>query len=103
LWSLDGREIFYMTRLGDNRIMSRRVESSSPLRLADSRVAFALPFRLHAPMDYHSRAFSVTPDCRRVVIMQTDERTPDRVNALTVIRGWPEEVRAKLSGSRSGY
>ena len=79
-----------MTRLGDNRIMSRGVESSAPLRLSAPRVAFALPFRVHAPMDYHARAFTVTPDGRRVLVMQTDERTPYRLSSLTVMRGWAQ-------------
>ena len=76
--------------------MSRAVESLAPLRLSEPRVAFALPFPLHTPMDYHARAFTVTPDGRRVLVMQTDERTPDRVTSLTVVRGWAAELKSQV-------
>jgi len=96
-WSSDGREIFYVERLKDTRIMGRRVESSSPLRLADARVAFALPFALSNPYFFSSRAFAVTRDGRRVLVVQADERAPKDIDALQVIRNWPEEVKAKLA------
>jgi eukaryotic-like serine/threonine-protein kinase len=97
-WSSDGREIFYVERLKDTRIMGRRVVSSSPLRLADAHVAFALPFALSNPLFFQSRAFAVTPDGQRVLVVQADERAPKDINALQVIRNWPEEVKAKLAG-----
>jgi len=96
-WSSDGREIFYVERLKDNRIMSRRVESAFPLRLAAaSRVAFSLPFALDNGIADLSQAFAVAPDARRVLVVQTDERAPNEINTLNVITNWPEEVKAKL-------
>jgi len=97
-WSSDGSEIFYLDHMKDTRIMSRRVESTSPWRLADPRVAFALPFALDNESEWTAKAFAVAPGGRRVLVVQPDERTPKDVNALQVIRNWPEEVMAKLAG-----
>ncbi len=97
-WSLDRREIFYVDRLRGTRIMGRRVVSSLPLRLAEARVAFALPFALSNPLFFQSRAFAVEPGGRRVLVVQPDERAPKDINTLQVIRNWPAEVKAKLAG-----
>jgi serine/threonine-protein kinase len=94
LWS--GDEIFYVERLRDTRIMSRPVESLSPLRLGPPRLAFALPFVLDL-QDFFPRPYAVTPDGRRLVVVQPDDRAPSAVISLQVIRSWPEEVKAKLS------
>ena len=58
-WSSDGREIYYLERLDDTRIMSRRVESTSPWRLAEPHVAFALPFALADADAIQPRAYAV--------------------------------------------
>jgi Tol biopolymer transport system component len=97
VWSADGQELFYLTRLTDTRVMSRRVESRSPLRFGPPRAAFALPFALLGLLGYHSRTYTVTPDGRTLVTVQPDERQPSEIKALQVIRHWPEEVRAKLA------
>jgi hypothetical protein len=31
-------------------------------------------------------------------VVQTDERAPNDINTLQVIRNWPAEVKAKLAG-----
>lgn len=91
----EGREIYYVERLGGTRIMSRRVESIAPFRLASApRVAFALPFALSNDLFYFSLAYAVEPGGHRLLVVQPDERAP--VNALNVITRWPEEVKAKL-------
>jgi hypothetical protein len=101
VWSSDGQEIYYVERLKDTSIRSRRVESSAPLRLAAPRVAFALPFALSNPAYWGSRAFAVAPDGRRVLVVQADQQAPrDDINTLHVIRHWPEEVKAKLRGGQ---
>jgi serine/threonine-protein kinase len=91
-WSRKGDEIFYVERMYDTRILSRRVESLSPMRLGPTRVAFALPFTLGEPR------FSVAPDGRRVLVVRPDSRQPEAVHALQVVRNWPAEVKVKLSG-----
>jgi Tol biopolymer transport system component/DNA-binding winged helix-turn-helix (wHTH) protein len=100
-WSSDGREIFFVEHLKDHRIMSRRVQSADPLRLAAApHVAFALPFALENGAAYLTRAFSVTPDGRRVLVVQPDERRPNDVASMNVITNWPEDVSAMLRGVR---
>jgi serine/threonine protein kinase/Tol biopolymer transport system component len=99
-WSSDGSEIFYLERVKDTRIMSRRVESTSPWRLADPNVAFALPFALDNESAWAARTFAVAPGGRRVLVVQPDERAPRDVTSLTVITNWPEEVKAKLRGGQ---
>jgi serine/threonine-protein kinase len=94
LWS--GDEIFYVERLRDTRIMSRRVESLSPLRFGPPRLAFALPFVLDSKV-FFPRPYAVVPDGRRLLVVQPDDRAPSTITALQVIRNWPEEVKAKLS------
>ncbi len=79
--------------------MSRHVESTSPLRLAPARVAFALPFALGNDNPYLSLAYDVEPGGRRVLVVQQDEREPAGTNSLNVITGWGEEVKAKLRGA----
>jgi Tol biopolymer transport system component len=93
----DGSEIYYLERLTDTRIMSRRVESTSPLRLAaNSRVAFALPFALSGGSAYLSQTYVVEPGGRRVLVVRPDERDPNDISALNVITNWPEEVKKEL-------
>jgi serine/threonine-protein kinase len=95
----EGDEIYYVERPGDTRIMSRRVESTAPLRLAPARrVAFALPFPLSNDPHFVFRPFAVEPGGRRVLVVQPEGRAP--LNALHVIGGWPEEVRATLRRGR---
>ena len=97
----DGPEIYYLERLGDSRVMSRRVESTSPLRLAAApRVAFALPFASARVDAYLSLAYAVEPGGRRVLVVRPDEREPNDITSLNVITNWPEEVKAKLRGRR---
>jgi serine/threonine-protein kinase len=96
LWS--DAEIYYVERLRATRIMSRHVESTSPLRLAAPRVAFALPFALGNDNPFLSLAYDVEPGGRRVLVVQQDERAPKGLNSLDVITNWGEEVKAKLRG-----
>jgi serine/threonine-protein kinase len=96
VWSRDGREVLYTQRPGDTRIMSRRIESFSPLRLAEPRVAFALPFSLDNLGFFITRTFALTPDGKRIIAVRLDERQPQEINTLQVIRNWPEEVKAAL-------
>jgi Tol biopolymer transport system component len=100
VWSRDGREVLYTQRPGDTRVMSSRVESFSPLRLAEPRVAFALPFSLDPLFVYLSRMFTVTPDGKRIIAVRPDERGPQQINTLHVIRNWAEEVKAALQGRK---
>jgi eukaryotic-like serine/threonine-protein kinase len=98
-WSSDGKEIYFIERLQDTRIMGSRIGSFSPLRLAAPRVVFALPF----PLDngggfWGTRAYAVEPGGQRVLVVQPDEQKPKDINTLRVIRNWPEEVKAKLAG-----
>ena len=95
----EGDEIYYVERPGDTRIMSRRVESTVPLRLAPARrVAFGLPFPLSNDPHFVFRPFAVEPGGRRVLVVQPEERAP--LSALHVIGNWPEEVRATLRRGR---
>lgn len=80
--------------------MSRRIESFSPLRLAEPRVAFALPFSLDNLAFFISRTFALTPDGKRIIAVRLDERAPQQINTLQVIRNWPEEVKAVLRGRK---
>jgi serine/threonine-protein kinase len=98
VWSRDGRELFYTQRPGDTRIVSRRIESFSPLRLAEPRVAFALPFSLDNLGFFITRMFALTPDGKRIIAVRPDARRPQDINTLQVIRNWPEEVKAVLRG-----
>jgi len=94
-----GDEIYYVERPGDTRIVSRRVESTAPLRLAPARrVAFALPFQLSNDPHFVFRPFAVEPGGRRVLVVQPEERAP--LSALHVIGSWPVEVRATLRRGR---
>lgn len=97
VWSGDGQELFYVTRLHDSRIMSRRVVSQSPLRFGPPQVAFALPFELEGEIPYHSRSYGMTPDARRVFAVQPDDRARQEINTLEVIANWPAEVKSKLT------
>jgi len=99
VWSADGREIFYVEHLPDARIMSRQVESLAPLRLGPPRVAFALPFAPGSGRSWQPRSFSLTPDGRRVLVIQTDARAP-LLHTLFVVRNWFEEVKAKMAAAK---
>jgi serine/threonine-protein kinase len=99
-WSSDGGEIFYLERLGATRIMSRRVESTSPWRLAEPHVAFALSFALADAGAFQPRAYAVEPGGRRVFVVQPDERAPKDITVLHVVTNWAEEVKAKLGGGK---
>jgi serine/threonine-protein kinase len=94
LWR--GREVYYVERPRPTRIMSRHVESASPLRLAPPRVAFALPFALDNDNPYLSLAYDVEPGGRRVLVVQQDERAPKGINSLDVITNWGEDVKTRL-------
>jgi eukaryotic-like serine/threonine-protein kinase len=99
VWSADGREIFYVEHLPDARIMSRQVESLAPLRLGPPRVAFALPFAPGSGRYWQPRSFSLTPDGRRVLVIQADERAPV-LRTLFVVRNWSDEVEAKMAAAK---
>jgi serine/threonine protein kinase len=93
-------EIYYIERPNDTRIMSRRVESTTPLRLAPSaRVAFALPFALGNTNPYLSLAYAVAPDGRRVLVVRPNQQVPGAINSLNVIAKWSEQVRQKFSAA----
>jgi hypothetical protein len=78
--------------------MSRHVESTSPLRLAPARVAFALPFALGNDNPFLSLAFDVERGGRRILVVRQDEQEPRGINSLDVIANWGEDVKAKLRG-----
>jgi serine/threonine-protein kinase len=96
LWR--GSEIYYVERPRATRIMSRHVESTSPLRLAPARVAFALPFALGNDNPFLSLAFDVERGGRRILVVRQDEQEPRGINSLDVIANWGEDVKAKLRG-----
>jgi hypothetical protein len=92
-----GSEIYFVERPKDTRIMSRRVESTMPLRLAPAaRVAFALPFALDTGTPYFSRTYAVAPDGSRVLVVQPDQEVPQRINSLNVITDWSRHVEQAL-------
>jgi len=96
-WSPDGREILYIVQRGDTRVMSRRVQAGSTLRMGETAVGFALPFALPAVVDVQSRTFSLADGGRRLVTVQMETTSATDIHALTVVPNWPEEVKAKLS------
>jgi hypothetical protein len=49
------------------KVASLPIESLSPLRFGESRVAFAPPFTLEASNPYFSRTFAVMPDGKRIL------------------------------------
>jgi Tol biopolymer transport system component len=92
-----GSEIYFVERPKDTRIMSRRVESTMPLRLSPAaRVAFALPFALDTGTPYFSRTYAVAPDGSRVLVVQPDQEAPQRINSLNVITDWSRHVEQAL-------
>ena len=92
-----GERFYYVERLTDSRILGRRVESLSPLRLGSPRVVFALPFTLGQAYYFQPRAFAVAPDGSRVLVVQPDQRRPEEIRELHVIRNWATDVKAKLA------
>jgi len=97
VWSPDGREILYIVRGGDTRVMGRRVEVGSGLRLGTTGVRFAIPFALPFAFDVYSRTFSLADGGRRLVTVQMETTSAPDVRALTVVPKWPEEIKAKLA------
>ena len=95
-WSADGREIYFLNDLYENRIMSRGVEVGPPLRMTLPRVAFALPFRFQHDDPGDFKQFAVAPEGDRIITVRKDDRTPLAYDTFTVISQWQQVVRAKL-------
>jgi len=99
VWTQDGRGVFYLE--GVNRIMSTRILSAGEgARAAVPRLAFALPQSL-AVSSHMAALGGLTPDGRRVAVVQPDQEWPgvDR-RRLVVVPNWVDHVKAKVPAAR---
>jgi Tol biopolymer transport system component len=99
VWRGDGRELFYArpTRDGQPRgaggfdvaIMAVAVTPGSTLTIGQPRQLFTGRYAMNNP----DRAFDVSPDGQRFIMLQARQRPPDVIRELIVVQNWDEELK----------
>ena len=105
VWRADGRELFYArpTREGQPRgaggfdvaIMAVTVTGESTLAIGQTRQLFSGRYAMNNP----DRAFDVSPDGERFIMLQARQRSPDVIRELIVVQNWTEELK-RMAGRR---
>ena len=99
VWRADGRELFYArpTREGQARgagpfdvaLMAVTVTAGPTLSFGPPRQLFAGRFSMNNP----DRAFDVSPDGQRFLMLQPRPRAPDVITSMNVVQNWVAELQ----------
>ena len=105
VWRADGRELFYArpTREGQPRgaggfdvaIMAVTVTGESTLSIGQTRQLFTGRYAMNNP----DRAFDVTPDGQRFIMLQARQRPADLIREMIVVQNWHQELK-RIANSR---
>jgi Tol biopolymer transport system component len=97
-WRPDGRELFYMDRVTNGKLMSVDVRSNGSIFEAGTpRELFESMYNnlSHGGGQYHT--FAVSPDGQRFLIPRPIERDTDRATTpIVVVLNWFEELKARV-------
>ncbi len=97
VWRADGRELFYLRSAGGGTtrgatavdIMSVPVITQPKMSFGTPRKLFSGPYGVNAP----ARAWDVSGDGQRFILLQPRAQTPDVINEITVVENWIEELK----------
>jgi len=99
VWRADGRELFYAqpTREGQPRgaggfdvaVMAVTVSGGATPAFGPPRQLFAGRYAMNNP----DRAYDVSPDGERFLMLQANQLTPDVITEMIVVQNWTEELK----------
>ena len=108
VWRGDGRELFYVKpnvdwnrSAGNVRIMAVSIGVQPRLSAGTPKALFSGEYAMNAP----ARAWDVTPDGQRFLLIRADEKSPAGIGQMNIVQNWHEElerlcqVRNGLSGN----
>jgi Tol biopolymer transport system component len=99
VWRADGRELYYAQAVGGGvargsgsgavDIMAVAVSPQPTMTFGAARKLFSGPYSMNAP----ARAWDVSGDGQRFLLLQPRVRQPDVISQLTVVENWVEELK----------
>jgi Tol biopolymer transport system component len=97
IWRHDGRELFYLAS-NDNqtvrsegvvRMMALAVTTGPTLTFGTPRQLFVGRYGINSP----ARAYDVSSDGQRFLLLKPRDRAPDVVTAMDVVQNWMRELK----------
>jgi hypothetical protein len=103
IWRADGQELFYVqpdvqtTPLGsvEARLMAVPVATQPAFTFGVPKELFAGQYEMNSP----ARAYDVTADGQRFLLIQGRERPPELITQMTVVQNWFEELKRQVPGN----
>ena len=94
VWRKDGRELFYLEASPQNgrliaRVMAVPVTTTPTFSVGAAHMLFEGPFRVDGPF----RAYDVTPDGQRFLMVRAVEQPPARITQMVLVQNWLEELK----------
>ncbi len=100
VWRGDGRELFYVQPdmpPGDVRIMAVSIRVQPGLAADAPKALFSGKYEMNMP----ARAYDVTADGQRFLLIRADERSPERIAHVNIVQNWHEELKRLVPGQAS--
>jgi len=96
VWRKDGRELFYIEGSRRNgplnvRVMAVPVTTTPTFSVGAAHLLFEGPYRVDGPF----RAYDVTPDGQRFLMVRAVEQPPARITQMVLVQNWFQELKAK--------
>jgi len=101
IWRGDGRELFYVEpnadwnrSPGNVRIMAASIGVEPRLSAGTPKALFSGEYAMNAP----ARAWDVTPDGQRFLLILAEQETPAGVSQMNIVQNWHEELKRLVPG-----
>ena len=95
VWRGDGKELFYVKpnvdwnrSAGNVRIMAVSIGVQPRLSAGTPKALFSGEYAMNAP----ARAWDVTPDGQRFLLIRADEKSPAGIGQMNIVQNWHEEL-----------
>jgi eukaryotic-like serine/threonine-protein kinase len=92
-WAAGGRELYFLA--ADSRLFRVDITLGPAFRAGTPKLAIPMPIYDPAPL----RAYDVTPDGTRLLIIEDATTGPQQAPAVTVVLGWSEELKRLIPNS----
>jgi hypothetical protein len=93
-WRRDGRELYYVQDASADgslkiRMMAVPITTTPTFAAGAPRMRFEGPFRIDGPF----RAYDVTPDGQRFLLVREIAQPPARLSQMVLVQNWFEELK----------